>query len=68
MPASTLPFQNLIVKQVGDDPDTKKIIEDFRLSNYAITPEVRFYAGKKGMEEAFTSRRFTDMQILNLGI
>lgn len=53
MPEARLPFQNLILKQVGDDPDTKKIIEDVRLSNYAITPEVRFYASKKGYGRGF---------------
>ncbi len=54
MPATTIPFQKLILKAVGDDdPDTKKIIEDFRMSNYAITPEVRFYVGKKGYGRGF---------------
>lgn len=53
MPPATMPFQKLILKQVGDDPDTKKIIEDFRLSNYAITPEARFYVGKKGYGHGF---------------
>lgn len=54
MPESTIPFQKLILEQVGnDDPDTKKVIEDFRLSNYAITPEVRFYVGKKGYGRGF---------------
>lgn len=53
MPESTIPFQKLILKQVGDDANTKKIIEDFRISNYAITPEVRFYVGKKGYGRGF---------------
>lgn len=54
MPTTTIPFQKIILKAVGDeDPDTKKIIKDFRLSNYAITPEVRFYVGKKGYGRGF---------------
>lgn len=53
MPSSTIPFQKLILKQVGDDADTKKIIEDFRMSNYAITPEVRLYLSKKGYGRGF---------------
>jgi hypothetical protein len=53
MPSSTIPFQKLVLKQVGDDANTKKIIEDFRMSNYAITPEVRFYVGKKGYGRGF---------------
>jgi hypothetical protein len=54
MPESTIPFQKAILKQIGnDDPNTTKIIQDFRLSNYAITPEVRFYVGKKGYGRGF---------------
>lgn len=44
MPTTTLPFQSYILKSVGnDDPETEKTIQNFKLSNYAITPEVRFY-------------------------
>jgi hypothetical protein len=47
MPATTLPFKNEILKAVNSgDATTKKTIEDFELSNIAITPEVRFYLGK----------------------
>lgn len=54
MPETNIPFKKQILTQVGnDDPDTKKIIEDFRMSNYAITPEVRFYVGKKGYGRGF---------------
>lgn len=54
MPTTSLPFQKTILKIVGNEnPDTKKIIKDFRLNNYAITPEVRFYVGKKGYGQGF---------------
>jgi hypothetical protein len=54
MPTTTIPFQKLILKQVGDDdPDTKKTIEDLKLSNNAITPELRWYVGKKGYGRGF---------------
>jgi hypothetical protein len=54
MPSTTLPFKNAIVKQVGDDdPDTKNTIETFELSNFAITPEIRFYLSKKGYGRGF---------------
>lgn len=54
MPATTLPFQSSILKSIGnDDPETTKTIENFRLSNYAITPEVRFYVSKKGFGRGF---------------
>jgi hypothetical protein len=54
MPSTTLPFKSYILKSVGDDdPQTAKTIEDFRLSNSAITPEIRFYASKKGYGRGF---------------
>lgn len=54
MPETGIPFKSSILKVVGDDdPDTKKIIEDFRMSNYAITPEVRFYLSRKGYGRGF---------------
>lgn len=44
MPETGIPFKSTVLKLVGDDDaDTKKIIEDFRISNFAITPEVRLY-------------------------
>ncbi len=54
MPTTGIPFKSTVLKIVGDDdPDTKKIIEDFKLSNYAITPEVRIYLSKKGYGQGF---------------
>jgi len=53
MPATTLPFKNKILNIVGDDPDTRKVIETFQLSNFAITPEVRFYLSKRGYGRGF---------------
>lgn len=54
MPETGIPFKSIVLKTVGDDdPDTKKIIEDFRLSNFAITSEVRFYLGRKGYGRGF---------------
>lgn len=54
MPESGIPFKTPILKQIGDnDPDTKKLIEDFKMSNYAITPEIRLYLSKKGYGNGF---------------
>jgi hypothetical protein len=47
MPLTNLPFASSISNSIGDsDPDAKKTIENLRLSNFAITPEARFYLGK----------------------
>ncbi|MEO8961742.1 MAG: hypothetical protein ABI325_07670 [Ginsengibacter sp.] len=54
MPKTGIPFKSIILKQVGnDDPETKKLIDDFRMSNFAITPELRIYLGKKGYGRGF---------------
>ncbi|MGN7784203.1 DUF3575 domain-containing protein [Niabella sp. 22666] len=55
MPASTLPFKNAIRKEVIKEED-ELITDAFnqaKFSNYAITPEVRFYLGKKGYGQGF---------------
>ncbi len=54
MPESGIPFKQTILKAMkDDDPDTRKIIDEFRMSNYAITPEVRFYLSRKGYGRGF---------------
>lgn len=53
MPASTLPFKKQILDAVGNDPDTREVVETFKMSNIAITPEFRFYPGKKGYGRGF---------------
>jgi len=53
MPNGKLPLQSTLEKIVGDDADAQKQIADFNLGNTAITPEVRFYVGKKGYGKGF---------------
>ena len=54
MPETGIPFKSNVLKLAGDDdPDTKKIIEDFRIQNFAITPEVRLYLSRKGFGRGF---------------
>ena len=45
MPKSGVPFKSTINSMV-DDEQTKTTIDNFKTSNFAITPEVRFYLGK----------------------
>ena len=53
MPSSDIPFKSTVLKIVNDQGDTKRTIEDFRLSNTAITPEFRFYLSRKGYGRGF---------------
>lgn len=47
MPTTGVPFKSTILDAIGDgDDDTRDLINQTQLSNFAITPEVRFYLGK----------------------
>lgn len=54
MPSTTLPFKSSIINAM-DNPDQQAIdaINAVKVSNIAITPEVRFYLGKKGYGRGF---------------
>ena len=50
MPEGTLPFKSLakeFIKSGGGDDHAIEQIDNFRLGNFALTPEVRFYMGKE---------------------
>ncbi|PKO99979.1 MAG: DUF3575 domain-containing protein [Bacteroidetes bacterium HGW-Bacteroidetes-8] len=54
MPEGNLPMKDFIIEQVGsEDQEAVDAINSFTLSNYAITPEIRFYMGKKGYGRGF---------------
>ena len=53
MPKGKLPLQSTIEKIVGDDAAAKDQLANFNLGNTAITPEFRFYVGKKGYGRGF---------------
>ncbi|MBN2863723.1 MAG: DUF3575 domain-containing protein [Bacteroidales bacterium] len=54
MPETGLPFKNLFYNIAGiEDPDEKEMVADILMSNYAITPEFRYYPGKKKYGKGF---------------
>ena len=58
MPERTIPSVNLLVKGVNMitdelDTETEDIIRNVLISSYTITPEIRFYLGKKGYSTGF---------------
>lgn len=54
MPNSSIPFKNEILDAIDEgDQDTKEVIENFKMSNFAFTPELRWYVGKKGYGRGF---------------
>jgi hypothetical protein len=54
MPVSGIPYADKIVKRFDiTDPKTQVVIENTNLGNYAITPEIRFYTGKKRYGNGF---------------
>jgi Protein of unknown function (DUF3575) len=52
MPKGPIPFKNSI-KNAVDDPDTEKQLDNTRVGNFAFTPEVRYYVGRKGALHGF---------------
>lgn len=53
MPKSKLPFADKIQEDYGDNDDVSRAVEQTRLGNFTITPEVRFYLGKKQAPQGF---------------
>ncbi|MBP6686866.1 MAG: hypothetical protein KA160_03325, partial [Lacibacter sp.] len=54
MPMNGLPLKSTIIDIVGeDDPQITQTINDLKVGNFAITPEVRFYLSKKGYGRGF---------------
>jgi len=54
MPETNLPYKNQIIN-IADitEPDDKQTIENLLVSNYAITPELRYYPGRKNYGTGF---------------
>ncbi len=53
MPQSNIPFKGTIIDLSDDTNAATDAIENMKLSNYALTPEIRFYVGKKGYGKGF---------------
>lgn len=54
MPETTIPYTDNIFRWFDiTDPDDQEMIENLLMSNYAITPEMRFYTGKKRYGNGF---------------
>lgn len=54
MPETGLPWADNVIKWADiTEPDELDLINNVRLNNYAITPEIRFYTGKKRYGRGF---------------
>jgi hypothetical protein len=54
MPSGPIPFKNTIINRVGDgDQETIDQINSLKMSNTAITPELRIYLSRKGYGRGF---------------
>ncbi|MDP4283427.1 MAG: DUF3575 domain-containing protein [Bacteroidota bacterium] len=52
MPSTGLPFKNSIRNAITDST-TLNQIDNFKMSNFALMPEIRFYLGRKGAYHGF---------------
>lgn len=59
MPAGTLPFKNTVINNVLKDEEITdndlitQVADKVKFSNFAFTPEARFYLGRKGYGHGF---------------
>jgi len=58
MPSGPIMLKDLVISSIEGSGttsgvDARKQVESIRMNNYAITPELRFYAGKKGYGHGF---------------
>lgn len=65
MPKGAIPFKNTLIDMSNNSADAKTAFNSIRFSNYAITPEIRFYAGKKGFGRGFYVAPFMRYAVFN---
>lgn len=52
-PKTGLPFKKTLMDEFGHNEDARRAIESTKLSNFTITPEIRFYVGRKAAPAGF---------------
>ncbi len=60
MPKGSIPLKNTFIK-LADDPDTERQINNLKVGNFAVMPEVRYYFSKKGAFRGFYLGLFADI-------
>ncbi len=71
MPRTKVPFKNFIADDVARNEDVNSALQNFRINSFSITPEVRFYLGRKGYGRGFYIApfyRYASYEASNLGI
>lgn len=53
MPTGALPLKKTFLELADGDADLEKTINNARIGNFALTPELRWYVGKKGYGKGF---------------
>ena len=66
-PQSTLPFIDFLESQV-DDPESFDVLEKINFGNTAVTPEIRFYLGKKGGPRGFYIAPYARFSKFNVSV
>lgn len=64
---ASLPFKDLLLDRYDGDPQGIDIIESFAFDRFSITPEYRFYVGRKGAPSGFYLAPFLRYTRLNSG-
>lgn len=65
-PKSKLPFAGTLKDRFGSNSDAAKAIDDTKMGNFNITPEFRYYVGRKGAPRGFYIAPFARYNNLKL--
>ena len=54
MPERNIPYVDMIIKTAKfEDPEAEDVFRNVLISSYSVTPEIRFYLGKKGYSTGY---------------
>ena len=65
MPKGPIPFKATLIEMSDKSADAQTAFNSIKFSNYAITPEIRIYAGKKGYGRGFYVAPFMRYGVFN---
>ena len=67
MPDGSIPFKSSIIK-LADDPETERQLNNLKVGNFAVMPELRYYVGRKGAFHGFYVGPFASIARYNTSL
>ncbi len=67
MPDGSIPFKSSIIK-LADDPETERQLNNLKVGNFAVMPELRYYLSRKGAFHGFYVGPFASIARYNASL